>query len=68
MPPKDYSTMAAHTKFQPVPQRDSFEDSSFSQAPPAYQAETASASLLGAPRSEDDNLPDDFKVRRDRAV
>ncbi|KAJ9645830.1 hypothetical protein H2199_002871 [Coniosporium tulheliwenetii] len=53
--------MAAHTKFQPVPQRDSLEDSSFSQAPPAYQAEAASASLLGAPRSEDDNLPDDFK-------
>lgn len=55
--------MAAHTKYQPAPQRDSFEESSYTQAPPSYQAESHSNdALLGAPRGEDDNVPDDFKV------
>ena len=49
--------MAANARYEPAPQRDSFEDSSFTQAPPSYQA-TAEP----APRSEGDNLPDDFKV------
>lgn len=50
--------MAAQTKYTPAPQRDSFEDVP-SQAPPSYQAEP----LMGEARSEDDNIPDDFKVR-----
>ncbi|KAF2104567.1 bax inhibitor family protein [Rhizodiscina lignyota] len=55
--------MAANTKYTPAPQRDSFEEQgSYSQPPPSYQAEASSGdALLGAPRSEDDNLPDDFK-------
>lgn len=58
--------MASNTKYQPAPQRDSFEEQgSYSQAPPAYQAPQQpdeNDSILGAPREEDDNLPDDFKV------
>lgn len=55
--------MAANTKYQQAPQRDSFEESNYTQAPPSYQAEPSSHNaLLGAPRSEDDNVPDDFKV------
>lgn len=50
--------MAANTKYTPAPQRDSLEEPSYSQAPPSYQAEP----LLGQERSEDDNVPDDFKV------
>ena len=56
--------MAANTKYQPAPQRDSFEDGNYTQAPPSYQAESSSTGnpLFGAPREEDDNVPDDFKV------
>ncbi len=55
--------MAANTKYQPAPQRDSFEETGYTQAPPSYQAEAHSNDgLLGAPRGEDDNVPDDFKV------
>jgi len=54
--------MAFNTKYQPAPQRDSFEGSNYTQAPPSYQAESSSHNdLLGGPRGEDDNLPDDFK-------
>lgn len=53
--------MGPNTKYQPAPQRDSFDEPSYSQAPPSYQAE-ASDPMLGAPRGEDDNVPDDFKV------
>ena len=49
--------MAANTKYQPAPQRDSFEDAGYSQAPPSYQAEPQ----VGVPREEDDALADDFK-------
>lgn len=52
--------MSAHpnTKaYQPVPARDSFEEPSYAQAPPSYQAEPA----MGESRTEDDNVPDDFK-------
>ncbi|KAF9891237.1 hypothetical protein FE257_004801 [Aspergillus nanangensis] len=49
--------MAANTRYQPAPQRDSFEEP-YTQAPPSYQA-TAESSQQ--PRSEDDNVPDDFK-------
>ena len=55
--------MAANTKYQPAPQRDSFDEPSYSQAPPSYQAQSSDP-MLGAPRGEDDNVPDDFKVRR----
>ena len=56
--------MTSNTKYQPAQQRDSFEESNYTQAPPSYQAEPSSQnSLLGAPRDEDDNVPDDFKVR-----
>lgn len=55
--------MASKTKYQPAPQRDSFEGSNYTQPPPSYQAESSSHNdLLGGPRGEDDNLPDDFKV------
>lgn len=69
--------MASSTKYTPAPQRDSFEDEpqsfqasntkytpapprdeDYSQPPPSYQAEP----LMGEARSEDDNVPDDFKV------
>ncbi|MCJ1399792.1 hypothetical protein MMC11_002995 [Xylographa trunciseda] len=54
--------MSSNTKYQPAPQRDSFEEGNYSQAPPSYQAEThTNDDLLGAPRGEDDNVPDDFK-------
>ena len=51
--------MVANTKYTPAPQRDSFEEAGYSQAPPSYQAEP----LIHEARGEDDNLPDDFKVR-----
>lgn len=52
--------MAANTKYQPAPQRDSLdEEAGYSQAPPSYQAD---APQPGEARDEDDNLPDDFKV------
>ncbi|MCJ1409849.1 hypothetical protein MMC19_003932 [Ptychographa xylographoides] len=54
--------MSGNTKYQPAPRRDSFEEGNYSQAPPSYQAESnANEDLLGAPRGEDDNVPDDFK-------
>lgn len=55
--------MANNTKYQPAPQRDSFEEPNYTQAPPSYQAERSGHhDILGGPRSEDDNVPDDFKV------
>jgi hypothetical protein len=58
--------MAANTKYTPAPTRDSFEEQGFSQAPPAYNQATPSYQaeqepVMGEARSEDDNLPDDFK-------
>lgn len=52
--------MAANTKYQPAPTRDSFEEAGYSQAPPSYQAEPTP----GEARVQDDNVPDDFKVSR----
>lgn len=54
--------MAPNTKYQAAPQRDSFEEPSpsYTQAPPSYQDNDP---MLGGPRGEDDNVPDDFKVR-----
>jgi protein lifeguard len=55
--------MAATAKYQRVSAEDHDDvGSSYTQAPPSYQAESASQGLLGAPRTENDNLPDDFKV------
>ncbi|KAG9670808.1 transmembrane BAX inhibitor motif-containing protein, partial [Aureobasidium melanogenum] len=51
--------MASITKYQAAPTRDSFEEQSYSQPPPSYQAETSG--VPGVPRDEDDNVPDDFK-------
>lgn len=50
--------MATTAKYQNVPQRDSFEEAGYSQPPPSYQADP----VPGDARSEDDNVPDDFKV------
>lgn len=50
--------MAANTRYQQAPQRDSFEERNYTEAPPSYQAD---GPITGAPRSEDDNVPDDFK-------
>ncbi len=58
--------MPSNTKYQPAPQRDSFEDTAhYTQAPPSYQTGGSGAqdALLGQPRTSEDNLPDDFKVR-----
>ncbi|OCL10727.1 UPF0005-domain-containing protein [Glonium stellatum] len=55
--------MSGNTKYQAAPQRDSLEEQHYFQAPPSYEAEasTQAALLGGVPRSEDDNIPDDFK-------
>ena len=55
--------MAANTKYSAAPQRDSFEEANYTQAPPSYQAESSDANqgIFGAPREDDDNVPDDFK-------
>ena len=52
--------MASTAKYQAAPTRDSFEEQSYSQPPPSYQAEASG--VPGVPRDEDDNVPDDFKV------
>lgn len=53
----------AGPKYTNVPQRDSLDEPSYAQAPPSYQESdpTREALISGVPRSEDDNLPDDFK-------
>lgn len=51
-------------KYQPAPQ----QDPDYTSAPPAYGEASSSSratedqGLFGAPRSSEDNLPDDFKV------
>ncbi|OAQ60031.1 transmembrane BAX inhibitor motif-containing protein [Pochonia chlamydosporia 170] len=56
--------MASNTKYQPAPQQDPDD---YTQAPPAYAEGSSSRDeqqgLFGPPRSSEDNLPDDFKVR-----
>ncbi|KAJ5104588.1 Protein lifeguard 4 [Penicillium alfredii] len=49
--------MAANARYTPAAQRDSFEDRPYTQPPPSYQA----TSDFAEPRSEGDNVPDDFK-------
>ncbi|OAP57026.1 hypothetical protein AYL99_09138 [Fonsecaea erecta] len=55
--------MASSTRYQPAPQRDSFDEQTYPQAPPNYQATGPGPEqgIFGAPRTEDDNVPDDFK-------
>lgn len=59
--------MAANTKYTVAPQDDPDAAQSYTQAPPSYQVESSSADdnerLIGGPRSSEDNIPDDFKVR-----
>lgn len=56
--------MASKAKYQPAPQRDSFEEQNYPQPPPSYEAAGPSFNEggYGTPRAEDDNVPDDFKV------
>jgi hypothetical protein len=61
--------MSQNTKYTAAAQRDSLDDSAhYSQPPPSYVDEPSSSSdaalLGGAPRSSEDNIPDDFKVWR----
>lgn len=62
--------MSSTTKYQPAPREEPDDD--YTRAPPAYAEGSGSPSridedpLLGAPRSSEDNLPDDFKVGRPR--
>lgn len=54
----------SNAKYTAAPQEDP-EAATYSQAPPAYQEPSASDDqerLFGAPRSSEDNVPDDFKV------
>ncbi|KAK4117387.1 UPF0005-domain-containing protein [Canariomyces notabilis] len=52
-------------KYTPAPQEDPDAHLNYTQPPPSYQAESSSAQdqdrLFGAPRSSEDNIPDDFK-------
>ncbi|KAG9257772.1 transmembrane BAX inhibitor motif-containing protein [Emericellopsis atlantica] len=56
--------MASKAKYQPAPQEEPVNDD-YTSAPPAYAAESSSRDeqqgLFGAPRSSEDNIPDDFK-------
>ncbi|KAI0149505.1 inhibitor of apoptosis-promoting Bax1-domain-containing protein [Xylariaceae sp. FL1272] len=57
--------MSSNTKYTPAPTQDP-DEATWSQAPPSFQAEDASTSAAGgifgaAPRSSEDNIPDDFK-------
>lgn len=51
----------SNTKYQAVATDE--EPEQYTQAPPSYQGASSAEPTYGAvPRSEDDNLPDDFKV------
>lgn len=58
--------MSGTAKYTPAPQEDPDAHVDYTQAPPSYQAESSAAQdqerLSGAPRSSEDNIPDDFKV------
>lgn len=58
------SIMASSTRYQPAPQRDSLDERNYTVPPPSYQTEGHDDNNHGygsTPRSEDDNVPDDFK-------
>lgn len=50
--------MAHNSRYQPVARDSIDEEERYTQAPPSYQAEP----VIGQSRTEDDNVPDDFKV------
>lgn len=56
----------SYTKYQRAPSEEPDED--YTHAPPAYNEASSSRDeaqgLFGAPRSSEDNIPDDFKVRQ----
>lgn len=59
--------MASTAKYTPAPQDDPEAHLQYTQPPPSYQAEGSAANdqerlFGGAPRSSEDNVPDDFKV------
>lgn len=64
------SEMASHARYERAPQRDSLEEAPDAWAqhppPPSYQATTTPTTttpeFAEGPRSEGDNVPDDFKV------
>jgi hypothetical protein len=57
--------MASTAKYQRAPQEEPADDD-YTSAPPAYGESSTSRDetqgLFGAPRSSEDNIPDDFKV------
>ncbi|KAK1758102.1 inhibitor of apoptosis-promoting Bax1-domain-containing protein [Echria macrotheca] len=58
--------MASTAKYTPAPQEDPEAHLEYTQPPPSYQAESSAANdqerlFGGAPRSSEDNVPDDFK-------
>jgi protein lifeguard len=60
--------MSGTTKYTPAPQRDSLDEAAnYPQPPPTYEDQPGPShdedALLGGPRSDGDNVPDDFKVR-----
>ncbi len=59
--------MSNTTKYTPAAQRDSLDEpANYTQPPPTYDDQPSAShdqdALLGAPRSSEDNIPDDFKV------
>ena len=52
--------MAQNSRYERVPVQDGDEAENYTYAPPSYQA-NSSEPLIGQARSEDDNVPDDFK-------
>jgi len=56
--------MSSNVKYTPAAQRDSFDESQYTQQPPSYEPSSSAdqAALLGGGlRSSEDNIPDDFK-------
>lgn len=57
------ANMASNARYSQAPQRDSMDAQIYPHAPPSYQdAAGPSAGIYGTQRTEDDNVPDDFKV------
>ena len=55
--------MANNSRYQSVPTQDTYRDDEpqYSQAPPSYSQADEQSPVLGEARTEDDNVPDDFK-------
>ena len=59
--------MASTAKYTAAPTEDPEAHLQYTQPPPSYQAESSASTdqerlFSGAPRSSEDNVPDDFKV------